>query len=93
MNLSEIERELGKSFVDAILYSSLAIVSENAGEAGYQRRIEALQCLLAMLLALGESRICAPDQNPAEQLELRVRAAFDVLRQRELADRDSDAVD
>ena len=86
MNLREIELELGKSFVDAILYSALAIVSESTSESGYQRRIEALQCLLAMLLALGELRVCAPDQNPIEQLELRVRSALANLRQSELAD-------
>lgn len=88
MDLGDIERELGGPIVDAVLVAALGIVSDDPDHPGYQARLDALEELLAITLALTAYRSGAPVSQLRERLSGRVRDAVGRIHGRDVAVRE-----
>jgi len=88
MDLGDIERELGGPIVDAVLVAALGIVSDDPDHPGYRARLDALEELLAITLALTAYRSGAPVSQLRERLAARVRDAVGRIHGRDVAVRE-----
>ncbi len=88
MDLDEIERVLGGQIVDAVLIAAVGIVSDDPDHPGYRTRLDALEELLAMTLALTAYRSGAPLPQLKERLTERVRDAIARIHGRDVAVRE-----
>lgn len=93
MNLDEIERELGASIADAVLTAALSVISDDPTHSGYQRRLDALEALLTITLALTALRGRAPTPDMGDRLAHRVRDAVALMRRRDVAMQEMGALD